>query len=195
MNIKPAFLLFISAIIFSCKKDKLDADCQYFDYNLSYTFPNIDTNIVIDYKTQYSGAFEYIGFTYQNSLQTGPNLYMRGGGIHYAYIPGNRIYYYTSFPLNPFTYNQKIDSTFLFDFTTTFISYNSYSPTEPKYNLFSGKGDMFIGFKVIVGNWNSKDSKYGWIKINLSSDGRTFRIINGALNKNINEPILAGKCN
>lgn len=179
----------------SCKKEKLDADCQYFEYNLSYTFPNVDTNIVIDYKTQYSGVFEYLGFTYRNSDLSGPNLYLRGGGMLYAYVPNSYILFDNSKALVPLIYNQKIDSTFLFDFTTLYVAYNGYSSSETKYNLFSGKGDMYIGFKVKVGNWNSLDSKYGWIKINLSSDGRTFQIINGALNKNINEPILAGRCN
>lgn len=60
-----------------------------------------------------------------------------------------------------------------------------------KYNFqneFKGKGDKYVGVKFKIGS----DFHYGWMKINLSSDGKTLKIIDVAYDTRANTPITVG---
>lgn len=58
---------------------------------------------------------------------------------------------------------------------------------------FAGKGEKFIGYRSGFYPSGVTNYNYGWIKIELSSDKKTLKIIERATNITENKPINAGQ--
>ncbi len=81
--------------------------------------------------------------------------------------------------------------------STTTAYYVGYTAIYAKYNgdvtynfqnEFKGKGDKYVGVKFKIGS----QFHYGWMKINLSTDGKSLNIIDVAYDTRANTPITIG---
>ncbi len=60
-------------------------------------------------------------------------------------------------------------------------------------NEFAGKGEKYIGYRSGFFPSGVTNYRYGWIKIELSSDKRTLKLINRATNYTVNKFIKTGQ--
>ncbi len=58
---------------------------------------------------------------------------------------------------------------------------------------FAGKGEQYIGYRLITFPSGEYEYYYGWIKIKLSEDKNTLQIIGKAVNHTDGNPIKAGQ--
>ena len=65
------------------------------------------------------------------------------------------------------------------------------NPLLPKGNL-AGNGDKYVGFRVYEGG-KAYNKYYGWAKINVTTNGRTVKIIEYAFSKLPNVAIKTGE--
>ncbi|MBK6273579.1 MAG: hypothetical protein IPF58_02290 [Saprospirales bacterium] len=72
-------------------------------------------------------------------------------------------------------------------YTALYAKYNG-DVTYNFQNEFKGKGDKYVGVKFKIGS----QFHYGWMKINLSTDGKSLNIIDVAYDNRANTPITIG---
>lgn len=79
----------------------------------------------------------------------------------------------------------------------TISQYSQWSTsTEHTLSLddFKGKGEKYIGFRILTLSYpNHIDYSYGWIRVELSANNDSLRIINFANNTTINKSILTAQ--
>ena len=80
---------------------------------------------------------------------------------------------------------------------TSISANNSWTDTTAtnSYSLvnFKGKGDQYIGVRNFFFPEGVTHYTFGWLKINLSANSDTLKIIESATNTTENLPILAGQ--
>ena len=88
------------------------------------------------------------------------------------------------------TTSQIMESTtpaYYVGYTALYAKYNG-DVTYNFQNEFKGKGDKYVGVKFKIGS----QFHYGWMKINLSTDGKSLNIIDVAYDNRANTPITIG---
>lgn len=194
-NTKSIAAIFLIAIIVSfstsCKKDKtetLNPNIEYHkvDATLKSFFPQPTPD----------DRFEYIGNLAFYTKDLGVSIV-----ISWEDDPDNIAFYVNNsdgqiLDENGYTKamneNESIDST-SGNWSLNSIISNDYvaNPELPKGNL-AGNGDKYVGFRVYTDN--AHNEKYnGWAKINVSTNGRTVKIIEYAFSKLPNVTIKTGE--
>ena len=174
-NIIFLILTLLIALFFSCKKTEVHSDKIS-----TYEINEILLHESVDSVSELTTVFEIykVGDSLQARLIYPIPLLLRDGGSTYLTDSktGNIIALKAGETISD--KNNWNDT----------ISSNSFS-----LNNFKGKGEMFIGTRHYSFLDGIVRINYGWLKIYLSSNCDTLKILDGAANMTLNNSIYAGQ--
>ncbi len=107
------------------------------------------------------------------------------GNNTYWYVDSTQTYFVTNKVKNMFSGEQpelKSSKSEWYNFVFT------GAKTGPQLRGYAGVGDVFIPILLIV----SPNIHYGWVRINVSSDYRTFKVLDAAYHLTPDTPIKMG---
>ncbi len=94
-----------------------------------------------------------------------------------------------------FSLNELIDSTSSTftsaDYENIYLAFKRIGKDPIETGQFHGKGDKYIGFGFKTSE-ESPGFHFAWLRVNISADCKTVKVIDAAYQKNINTPIKAG---
>ncbi len=179
---KVIFLLTISLLLlYSCKKDKVDADVK--KDNISYTAVN---------KTVIVGEIDTVLFGVCHSLVCSVDTTIKDKAKQVRFyqlsydgcIGGGYLMISSGLDTNHrFLRNDIIDSN------------ANWFGNEIFVDSLAGKGEIFIGFDDIMYPEGTDEHYYGWIRIELSANKQELKIVDRAKNLTEGNPIRAGQVN
>lgn len=182
-----------SAVIpMACKEDKTEPDDPEIDValvNLTLTYTtdlqNRDTTLVIlgneldlDLRNQSSYKYVYMDFDGDSNFQNDNDVSVNSETWDMLRIlpSGSTIDTSTAAWLDP--YNNDDGYLYVFD----------KDPAPGAKSGIAGQGDKFVAFR----NGTGSSFKYGWMKVNVSSDGNTLTLKEVAMSNVANKVIKVG---
>ena len=97
---------------------------------------------------------------------------------------------WVSYPVNAGTVIGSVNTTYANPASPSTYLYSYYFGPR-KDGLIIGKGNKLVGMRFVSGG----NTYYGWFTVNVSANGRVFKIIVGAFNNLPNTSIIAGAVN
>lgn len=184
----PAIIILLFAVfISSCKEEEVDdPNITYVSINKTVVsvIANVPAKDSIDLNGDAKNDFTMLASA---NATADTAIVLLVGNVAAAYIDSTEIIGATYKAKNLFT-NQQPD---LFSIAKLEWSSPAYlglrRGTEKKG--YAGVGDVFI---PVLFTTISLDKHYGWIRINVSSDYRTFKVIDGAYHIQADTPVKMG---
>jgi hypothetical protein len=184
-------VVLIAACSTACKKEKTAA------LNPNIEYHKVDTTLKSFYpQPTPSDRFEYVGYLPFDAKDLGVSVV-----ISWESTPDDIEFYVNNTDgqtLDENGYTKAMNAGVSIDSTSSDWSVyssiaNDYvaNPLLPKGNL-AGNGDKYVGFRVYEGG-KAYNKYYGWAKINVTTNGRTVKIIEYAFSKLPNVAIKTGE--
>lgn len=180
-----AAIVLLSLSIIACKEEEVDdPNITYVKINKSITSP-LNRNAVSDtIDVNADGVDDFRMFAVSTAAADTSLTYLYGSNALF-YIDSTQTYSDTYKAKNLF----KGEQPELMSTKTQWYFYAfTGAKTVPSSRGYAGVGDVFIPFMFLVG----VNKHYGWMSIKVSSDYRTFKIIDAAFHLTPDTPIKMG---
>ncbi len=180
--------ILLSSIIISCKKEK-EAD----DPNITYRAINKTINGTSTFPSGVIDSIDFDGngkfdFIFQIAKLNSDSMYVFYFGRNAAFNLDTTVYVYEYLVVN----EANLTSTPLYiDGSSNYYPYGLIAAkTVSLLKGIAGKGDKIISFGFLGAS--SSDIHYGWMRMNLSADFNTFKIIDCGFSVAANTSIKLG---
>ena len=188
-KIYAILIVLITALPIACKKEANDPNIDDRTINKTFTAIASDDNFIIEdsIDTDLDGIFDIIFTAFIGDSSQASTSFVRNGGL----LIENKTILGDVYPLNKnLATGDLLDVNSLTWNNSAFSSLKTIIVNNTADDGIHGKGDKYFGFRIKKSTGNYL---YGWLKVNLSDDFKTFTIKELAVQKVINKAIKVGE--
>lgn len=169
------------------------AQVVYTDVNPDVTINATGTSYVLDLNNDFTPDFNII-LNYSSSTYSGGST----GGIIISAYNTNQVAFQTSYGLSSqynvaigFATNNLIESSTSWRQDALVAGFSVYGTASYFGGEWAGNGDLYLGLQLDVGG----SVHYGWCRMNVAADGKSFIVKDYAYETTPDVPIYAGNTN